>query len=95
MCSARDKKLCNLRKENKFTNKTYPSDPIPPRLYGIIKAHKPEKNVPMRVIVSTIGTLPYGILKYLVDIIQPTLNKNQQKVKNPKSFVSQAQTWKI
>ena len=36
------KKLCKLRKENKFTNKTYfelyPSDPIPPRLYGTIKA---------------------------------------------------------
>ena len=93
------KKLCKLRKENKFTNKTYfelyPSDPIPPRLYGTIKAHKPEKNFPMRVIVSTIGTPPYGISKYLVDIIQPTLNKNQHKVKNSKSFVSQAQTWKI
>ena len=67
------KKLCNLRKENKFTNKTYfelyPSDPIPPRSYGTIKAHKPEeKNFPMRVIVSAIGTPPYGISKYLVDI---------------------------
>ena len=93
------KKLCKLRKENKFTNKIYfelyPSDPIPPRLYGTIIAHKPEKNFPMRVIVSTIGALPYGISKYLVDIIQPTLNKSQHKVKNSKSFVSQAQTWKI
>ena len=49
----------------------------------------------MRVIASTIGRPPYGISKYLVDIIQPTLNKNQHKVKNSKSFVSQAQTWKI
>ena len=44
------KKLCKLRKENKFTNKTYfelyPSDPIPPRLYGTIKVHKPEKTFP-------------------------------------------------
>ena len=73
------KKLCKLRKENEFTNKTYfelyPSDPIPPRLYGTIKAHNPEKNFPLRVIVSTIGTPRYGISKYLVDIIQPTLNK--------------------
>ena len=42
------KKLCKLRKENKFTKKTYfelyPSDPIPPRSYGTIKAHEPEKN---------------------------------------------------
>ena len=40
------KKLRNLGKENKFTNKTYfeiyHSDPIPPRSYGTIKAHKPE-----------------------------------------------------
>ena len=49
----------------------------------------------MRVIVSTIGTPPYGISKYLVDIIQLTLNKNHQKVKNSRSFVSQAQAWKI
>ena len=49
----------------------------------------------MQVIVSTIGAPPYGISKYLVDIIQPTLNKNHHKVKNSRSFVSQAQTWKI
>ena len=49
----------------------------------------------MRVIVSTIGTPPYGISKYHVDIIQPTLNKNHPEVKNSRLFVSQAQTWKI
>ena len=49
----------------------------------------------MRVIVSTIGTPPYGISKYLVDISQHTFNKNQDKAKHSKSFVSQAQTWKI
>ena len=57
------KKLCKLRKKNKFTKKSYfkryPSNSIPPRLYDTIKAHKPEKNFPMRVIVSTIGTPPY------------------------------------
>ena len=49
----------------------------------------------MWVIVSTIGTSRYRISKYLLDIIQPTLNKNQHKGKSSKSFVSQAQTWKI
>ena len=75
--------LCRLRKEKKFTDKEYfqiyPSDPIPPRLYGTIKAHKPEKNYPMRTIVSTIETPAYGISKYLVQIIQPTLNKSNSK----------------
>ena len=49
----------------------------------------------MQFIVPTVGTTPYGISKYLVDIIQPALNKNKHKVKHSRSFVSQAQTWKI
>ena len=93
------KKLYKLRRENKFTSKTYfelyTSDPIPPRLYDTRKAHKPEINFPTRIIVSTIGTPHYGISKYLLNIIQSTLNKNQHKVKNSKSFVLQGQTWKI
>ena len=90
------KELAKLRK-NKFDNKTYfklyPSDAIPPQLYGVIKAHKPEKNYPMRTIVSTTGTAPYGTSKYLVDIIQPTLNKNKHRVINSSSFVNEAATW--
>ena len=91
--------LCRLRKERKFTDKEYfqiyPSDPIPWRLYGTIKAHKPEKNYPMRTIVSTIGTPAYRISKYLVQIIQPTLNKNNNKIQNSTSFVHEAKDWKI
>ena len=93
------KHLCKLRKEKKFTDKEYfeiyPSDPIPPRLYGIFKAYKPEKNYPMRTVVSTIGAPPYGISKYLVKIIQPTLNKSQHKIKNSVEFVNEAKIRKI
>ena len=70
-------------------------DPITPRLYGAVKAHKPEKNYPMRTVVSTTGTPPYGISKYPVKIIQPTLNKSQHKIKNSAEFVNEAKTWKI
>ena len=74
------KEVPKLRKEGNFDNKTYykvyPLDAIPPRLYGVVKAHKPEKNYLMRTIVSTIGTVPYGTSKYLVEIIQLILNKN-------------------
>ena len=42
------KEQAKLRKEGMFDNKAYynvyPSDAIPPRLYRVIKAHKPEKN---------------------------------------------------
>ncbi|XP_065667904.1 uncharacterized protein LOC136088156 [Hydra vulgaris] len=55
----------------------YPSDCNPPRIYGMIKAHKPEKDYPMRLVVSTINTPPYGTSDYLVKIIQPTLNENK------------------
>ena len=71
----------------------YPSDAIPPRLYRVIKARKPEKNYPMRTIVSTIETTPYGTSKYLVEIIQPTLSKTKHRVMNSASFVNEAATW--
>ena len=91
--------LCRLRKEKEFTDKEYfqiyLSDPIPPRLYGTIKAHKPDKNYAIRTIVPTIGTPAYGISKYLVQIIQPTLNKSNNKIQNSTSFVHQATDWKI
>ena len=43
--------------------------------------------------MSTIGTAPYETLKYLVEIIQPTLNKNKHRVMNSSSFVNEAATW--
>ena len=52
--------LRKLKKEGKFDKKTYllinPSDCTPPRLYGTLKALKPEKNYPMRAVVSTKGS---------------------------------------
>ena len=54
------KHLCKLRKEKKFTDKEYceiyPSDSILPRLYGTVKAHKPEKNYPMRTVYNNWNT---------------------------------------
>ena len=45
--------LCQLRKENKFRGREYfqiyPSDLVPPRLYGTMKAHKPEKNYLIKI----------------------------------------------
>ena len=49
----------------------------------------------MRAVVSTIGSPPYGTSKYLVKIIQPTLNKNKHRVLNLYSFVEEAKEWNI
>ena len=65
-------------KKKKFTDREYfpiyPSDPIPPQLYGTKKAHKQE-NYPVGTVVSTTGTPAYGISKYLVEITHPTLHE--------------------
>ena len=86
------KELAKLRKGKKFDNKRYfklyLSDALPSRLYGVIKAHQPEKNYPMRTIVSSIGTALYGASKYLAEIIQHTLNKNKDRVMNSSPFVN-------
>jgi hypothetical protein len=72
--------LSKLNKKGRLTKdeyqQIYPSDPIPPRMYGVVKAHKPEKLYPMRIVVSTIDTPNYGISNYLVKLIQPILNEN-------------------
>ena len=47
----------------------------------------------MRAIASTIGTPPYGISQYLVELIQPALNKSKYKVTNSSSFVNEASNW--
>ena len=74
------RQVSQLHKDNKIDKsqffQMYPSDAVPPRMYGMIKAHKPEKKFPMRTVVSTIGTATYGASKFLVDVFQPTLNKN-------------------
>ena len=89
--------LRKMKKEEKFSDRLYrqlyPTDAVPPRMYGMIKAHKPAKNYPMRIVVSTIGSPPYQTSKYLVKIIQPTLNKNDIRVINSTSFVEEAKSW--
>ena len=45
--------------------------------------------------VSTIGSPAYGTSKYLVKVIQPTLNKNKHRVLNSSSFVEEAKEWNI
>ena len=91
--------LSALRKQEKLTNsqfyEMYPSDAVPPRMYGMLKAHKPQKHYPMRLVVSTIGSPMHGVSKHLVKLIQPVLNKNESRLKNSSTFVEKAKNWSI
>ena len=49
----------------------------------------------MRTIVTTIGAPAYGISKYLDEIIQPTLHKNNNKIRNSRLFAFKVKDWKI
>ena len=93
------KVVSKLHKEDKIDKKTfysmYPSDAQAPRLYGVVKAHKPQKNYPMRTVVSTVGTATHGASKFCVDLIQSTLDKNEVRIKNSTSFVNEASEWEI
>ena len=53
----------------------------------------------MRTMVSIIGAVPYGTSygtsKYLVEIIQPSLNKIKHRVINSYAIIQEAKTWEI
>ena len=57
-----------------------------PLLYGLPKVHKPE--VPLRPIVSFIGSPTYNLSKHLVTILSPLVGKSSSHVKNSFEFAS-------
>ena len=63
----------------------YPSDPLPPLFYGLPKVHKPD--VPLRPIVSTIGSVTYDIAKHIASILAPMVGNTESHVKDSNDFV--------
>ena len=63
----------------------YPSDPLPPLFYGLPKVHKP--GVPMRPIVSTVGSVTYHLAKHLSRILTPLVGQTPFHIKDSKDFV--------
>ena len=57
----------------------------PPHIYGLPKIHKP--TIPVRPIVSSIGSPCYNLAKYLVPIISPLTGTTSSFVKNSAHFV--------
>ena len=53
-----------------------------PRAYGLPKVHKP--NIPMRIIISSIGSPSYNLAQYIQNILSTHLPKPKSYIKDSK-----------
>jgi hypothetical protein len=65
--------------------KLTPHHSKPPHLYGLPKIHKPD--IPLRPIVSSIGSPCYALSGFLHKILSPIAGKSESFVKNSDHFI--------
>ena len=70
--------------DEKTYKKMYPTGTSGPKFYGLPKIHK--KEIPLRPIVSSTGTVMYGVAKELSRILKPLVGKSIYHVNNSKDF---------
>ena len=66
--------------------KLYPTSSQAPRFYGLPKIHKP--HMPLRPIVSGIGSVSEGVAKHLSKLLYSVKGKNGNSIKNSIDFVN-------
>ena len=70
----------------------YPCGSRPGAVYGLAKVHKPD--IPLRPVVSMIGTSQYGLAKYLDSIIKPCIPSTYM-LSSTKDFVGKLQNMRL
>ena len=60
---------------------------LPPKFYGLPKIHKP--GTPLRPIVSSCGSVTYGVAKELAKILKPLVGKSPYHINSTQEFVEQ------
>ena len=82
--SEKQMKLLLSSKKQKLGDKLYrrlsTTDGAPPRLYGLPKLHK--ERVPLKPIVSFVGSATYELSEYLRDILSPSVGNSDYNIKN-------------
>ena len=94
-------KLITLLKDIKQTGglttqkykQLYPTSAVPPKFYGLPKIHK--TGTPLRPIVSSRGSITYGVAKELSHIIKPLVGQSPHHLKNTQHFIQQLQGKKV
>ena len=71
----------------------YPTGCVPPKFYGLPKIHKPD--TPLRPIVSSCGSVTYGVAKELAKILKPLVGKSPHHITSTQDFVEQAKQIKL
>ena len=79
--------------QDNIYRKMYPTGTSPPKFYGLQKIHK--KNIPLRSIVSSIGSVSYGVAKELARIIKPLRGCSQHHVHNSTQFADEIKKIKL
>ena len=93
--SRKKNKLINILKNiktegglgEKAYRRLYPTKAGSPKFYGLPKIHKP--GIPLRPIVSSIGTVTYNTAKELAKILKPLVGMSTHHIHNTKDFVEQ------
>ena len=65
----------------------YPTGASPPKFYGLPKVHK--SGMPLRPIVSSIGSVTYETSKELSRILKPLVGRSPHHVQNNQEFLKQ------
>ena len=90
--------------KNKFTKaeyqQVYPSSSQPGLFFGLAKVHKLKddqksvENLPLRPVISNIGTSTYQISKYMASLLAP-LTKSKQNIESTQDFINKLRTLRI
>ena len=71
----------------------YPTSAVPPKFYGLPKIHKAGTH--LRPIVSSRGSITYGVAKELSHIIKPLVGQSPHHLKSTQHFIQQLQGKKL
>ena len=85
-------KLRKIKKETNLDEGThkamYPTGCVLPKFYGLPKIHKTGN--PLRPIISSRGSVTYGVAKVLSKVLKPLVGKSPHHIQSTGDFVSKA-----
>ena len=71
----------------------YPTGCVPPKFYGLPKIHKTGN--PLRPIVSSRGSVTYGVSKVLSKVLKPLVGKSLHHIQSTGDFVTKAKRFTL